>query len=169
MRGNLKRRKRKSDYWFFSLLLLCVTQGASCEIKRPQTMSLFSTLTLLSLLQTVLFFSSFSSSSSLSCISIPLLCQISILICLQSPPLQSPTDPPPCIFFCLTAAPQARGSRKEVWQPLAEHLQSAAGWEDEGGKEEEEEDVVWLIRDDLRCMFPPLFCSVSFCPSPACS
>lgn len=119
MKGNFKRRKRKSDYWFFSLLLLspalCHTRGQLWNQKAPYNFSFSfscSTLTPFSFPRAHCSSHIFSSFAPLSNISIPLLCQITILICLHSPPLESHTAPPPCIFFCLTAAPGGVGQLK---------------------------------------------------------
>ena len=113
---NLEEKEKKKARLLISLpspshLLLFVTEEGSCEITKPQTISLrlssFPLLApqkkLLFLLHVFLFY------STLSDIRIPLLCQISILICLCSPPLQSPIAPPSLYIFLSDSSAGGRG------------------------------------------------------------
>lgn len=121
---NSKWRKRKSDYWFSPPIccFLSHTRELLWNHKAASNFSFYFPLSLPFLSSKILTLSSISPLSLHFAISVtPLLNQISILICLHSPPLPSTTAPPTCVFFCLTAVLGARGSWKEVWQLLAKH------------------------------------------------
>lgn len=95
----VKKKVKAIDFLFFIVLLdLCHTSGSS-KMRRSHLILIFP---LLLPWPQFIVLTCFSSCSPLSSVSIPLPCQISILICLHCPPLLSPTAPPPSIYFFLS-------------------------------------------------------------------
>lgn len=97
--------------FFPSHLLLCVTHGGQLwNEKTPYD----------------LFPTSFSPLSNIG-----IFYRISMLICLHSPPLQSPTAPPPCIFFLSDSSAGGPGQLRGGVIAIRQCLEFATGWEDE--------------------------------------
>lgn len=140
-KGNMKKRKRKSDYWFFSISWFVSHKWELQNQKAPHNFSLSFIFPLLS--------------SPLSSITVLYLCQISILVHLCNPPLWSPAD---FIFFCLTAAPRARGG----WGGVVAISRDPQFYNRVGGwrRKRRKMQCGWSKMISAPCFLP---CSVPFC------